>query len=45
MKKTGVWSPGQGVNYTLTATEIEGHMVEKLQNKVLRVTTGTVSIF
>ena len=44
MKKTGIWSPGAGVNYTLTATEIEGHMIEKLQNKTLRVTTGLVRI-
>ena len=45
VKKTGNWSPGSGVNYTLTAQEIEGHMVEKLQNKTLRVTTALVSFF
>jgi len=44
-KKTGIWSEGSGVNYTLTATEIEGHMVEKLQNKTLRVTTALTEPF
>ncbi len=44
MKKTGIWSPGSGVNYTLTATDIEGIMIEKLQNKTLRVTTGLVRL-
>jgi len=40
MRKTALWQEGSGVNYTLTATEIEGALVEKLQNKTLRVTTA-----
>ena len=42
MRKTALWQEGSGVNYTLTATEIEGALVEKLQNKTLRVTTALV---
>lgn len=40
--KTGIWSPETGVNYTRTAAEGEAQIVEKLQNKTLRVTTTTV---
>ena len=43
LKKTGLWSEATGVNYTLTATEIEGAMIEKLENKTLRIVTATVS--
>ena len=32
------------MNYTLTAAEIDNQMVEKLQNKTLRITTSTVSV-
>jgi hypothetical protein len=42
-KKTGIWTEAGGVNYTLTAAEIDNQMVEKLQNKTLRITTSTVS--
>ena len=42
MMKTGVWLPETGVNFTMTQTENEGLVVEKLQNKTLRVTTTTV---
>ena len=41
-KKTAVWTEKGGVNYTLTATEMIGQAVMKLQNKTLRVTTTTV---
>merc|ERR1719495_922533 len=44
-KKTGIWTEKSGVNYTLTSTEIEGQMIEKLQNKTLRVTTALVEPF
>ena len=37
-----VWTEKGGVNYTLTATEMIGQAVMKLQNKTLRVTTTTV---
>ena len=43
VKKTAVWTEKGGVNYTLTATEMIGQAVMKLQNKTLRVTTTTVS--
>ena len=42
MIKTGIWLPETGVNFTMTTTENEGMVVEKLQNKTLRVTTTTV---
>ena len=42
MIKTGTWAPGVGVNFTRTQTEIEGQIVEKLQNKTLRITTTLV---
>ena len=42
--KTGTWTPEVGVNYTRTAAEGETQIVEKLQNKTLRVTTTTVKI-
>ena len=42
--KTGIWSPETGVNYTRTAAEGEAQIVEKLQNKTLRVTTTTVNL-
>ena len=42
LKKTAVWTEKGGVNYTLTATEMIGQAVMKLQNKTLRVTTTTV---
>jgi len=41
LKKTAVWTEKGGVNYTLTATEMIGQAVMKLQNKTLRVTTTT----
>ena len=37
-----VWTEKGGVDYTLTATEMIGQAVMKLQNKTLRVTTTTV---
>ena len=40
--KTGIWTPEIGINYTRTAAEGEAQIVEKLQNKTLRVTTVTV---
>ena len=43
--KTGIWMPDVGVNYTRTAAEGEAQIVEKLQNKTLRVTTTTVRKF
>ena len=43
LKKTAVWTEKGGVNYTLTATEMIGQAVMKLQNKTLRITTTTVS--
>ena len=42
LKKTAVWTEAGGVNYTLTATEMIGQAVMKLQNKTLRITTTTV---
>merc|ERR1719410_2684181 len=39
LKKTAIWTEKGGVNYTLTATEMIGQAVMKLQNKTLRVTT------
>lgn len=45
MIKTGVWLPDVGVNFTRTQTEIEGQVVEKLQNKTLRITTATTTPF
>jgi len=44
-KKTGIWREHSGVNYTLTSSEIEGFMVEKLQNKTLRITTALTEPF
>ena len=41
MKKTGVWMESTGVNYTSTATEMQGMMEEKLANKTLKVATVT----
>jgi len=41
LKKTAVWTEKGGVNYTLTATEMIGQAVMKLQNKTLRITTTT----
>ena len=38
-----VWTEKGGVNYTLTATEMIGQAVMKLQNKTLRVTTTSVT--
>ncbi len=43
MVRTGFWMPETGVNKTLTLTEFEGYIVEKLQNKTLRITTALVS--
>lgn len=45
VEKTANWSPGVGVNYTLTATEVGTQMVEKLANKTLRVVTTPVSSY
>ena len=42
LKKTAIWTEKGGVNYTLTATEMIGQAVLKLQNKTLRVTTTSV---
>ena len=42
LKKTAIWTEAGGVNYTLTATEMIGQAVMKLQNKTLRITTTTV---
>jgi len=39
LKKTAVWTEAGGVNYTLTATEMIGQAVMKLQNKTLRIVT------
>jgi len=41
LKKTAVWTEAGGVNYTLTATEMIGQTVTKLQNTTLRITTTT----
>jgi len=41
LKKTAIWTEAGGVNYTLTATEMIGQAVMKLQNKTLRITTTT----
>ena len=45
LKKTAIWTEAGGVNYTLTATEMIGQAVMKLQNKTLRVTTTSVRVF
>jgi ionotropic kainate glutamate receptor 2 len=39
VQKTATWSPGRGVNYTLSVEEEGSRMVEKLANKTLRVVT------
>jgi len=41
LKKTAIWTEAGGVNYTLTATEMIGQAIMKLQNKTLRITTTT----
>jgi len=41
LKKTAIWTEAGGVNYTLTATEMIGQAVMKLQNKTLRIVTTT----
>jgi len=41
LKKTAIWTEAGGVNYTLTATEMIGQAVMKLQNKTLKITTTT----
>jgi len=41
LKKTAIWTEAGGVNYTLTATEMIGQAVMKLQNKTLRIATTT----
>ncbi len=43
MKKIGTWTPSQGVNLTLTQTEIEEKQIDKIQNQTLRITTWIVS--
>ncbi len=43
MVKTGIWSLETGVNYTKSETERGEQMVQKLQNKTLRVVTWFVS--
>jgi len=45
LKKSAIWTEAGGVNYTLTATEMVGQMVEKLQNKTLRITTTATEPF
>ena len=42
-RKTATWTPEMGVNYTMTTEEIGTHLIEKLANRTLRVTTTTVS--
>ena len=42
LQKTANWSPGAGVNYTMTALEMDNRRVEKLANKTLRVVTTPV---
>ncbi|CAB4058878.1 GRIN [Lepeophtheirus salmonis] len=42
---SGIWTPEVGVNYTQTASQVEGQIVEKLQNKTLRVTTAKTTPF
>merc|ERR1719228_1083659 len=39
--KTAIWTEAGGVNYTLTATEMIGQAVMKLQSKTLRIVTTT----
>ena len=43
MMKTGVWEPGIGLNFTLTQSQAQEMLDEKLQNKTLRISTVTVS--
>ena len=43
MMKTGVWEPGIGLNFTLTQSQAQEMLDEKLQNKTLLVSTVTVS--
>ena len=42
LKKSVIWTEAGGVNYTLTATEMIGQAVMKLQNKTLLITTTLV---
>lgn len=42
MIKTGTWTLASGVNYTKTTAQSEAQIVEKLQNKTLRITTTLV---
>ncbi len=42
MKKIGMWTPGVGVNLTLSQTEIEEQHFDKIQNQTLRITTWMV---
>ena len=43
MMKTGVWEPDIGLNFTLTQSQTQEMLDEKLQNKTLRVSTTFVS--
>ena len=43
MMKTGVWEPDIGLNFTLTQSQTQEMLDEKLQNKTLRVSTTLVS--
>ncbi|XP_059083828.1 glutamate receptor ionotropic, kainate 2-like isoform X2 [Tigriopus californicus] len=45
MYKIGIWTPDVGINVTLTQSEVEGQIVEKLQNKTLRITTSDTTPF
>ena len=42
MMKTGVWEPDIGLNFTLTPSQTQEMLDEKLQNKTLRVSTTLV---
>ena len=43
MVKTGIWSLETGINYTLSETQRGEVLVQKLQNKTLKVVTWFVS--
>ena len=45
MKKTGMWHEDSGVNYTLSAAEVDEIIVTKLENMTLRVVTAKVCIY
>ena len=43
MVKTGIWSLETGINYTKSETQRGEELVQKLQNKTLKVVTWFVS--